>query len=144
MTIAGDPIGYLVLERIGPDRFTPEDKEIISTFANQAAVAITNAQLYMAQREEAWVSTALLQVAEATARATDLDEVLSTVARITPLLVGVEWSAVLLADDPDTLPRGARSPGSIPEIAAALTDFTITPLTWPPLAQLQARTGSRS
>ena len=73
LTVAGDLIGYLVLERIGPDRFTPEDNEIIKTFANQAAVAITNAQLYMAQREEAWVSTALLQVAEATARATTLD-----------------------------------------------------------------------
>jgi len=71
LTVAGEPTGYLALERIGPDRFSPEDNEIINTFAIQAAVAITNAQLYMAQREEAWVSTALLQVAEATARAGD-------------------------------------------------------------------------
>ena len=136
LTIAGDRIGYLVLERIGPDRFTPEDTEIITTFANQAGVAITNAQLYMAQREEAWVSTALLQVAEATARATDLDEVLSTVARITPLLVGVEWSAVLLADTPDSF-RVVEIAGTDAEISDAMIDFVITPLTWPPLAQIK-------
>jgi phosphoserine phosphatase RsbU/P len=136
LTVAGDPIGYLVLERTGPDGFTPEDNEIINTFANQAAVAITNAQLYMAQREEAWVSTALLQVAEATARATSLDDVLSTVARITPLLVGVQWSAVVLADDPNTY-RVVELAGTRPEITNALTGFTLTPLTWPLLAQLK-------
>jgi serine phosphatase RsbU (regulator of sigma subunit)/putative methionine-R-sulfoxide reductase with GAF domain len=136
LTVAGESIGFLVLERIGPDRFTPEDREIISTFANQAAAAITNAQLYMAQREEAWVSTALLQVAEATARATTLDEVLSTVARITPLLVGVEWSAVLLADDPNTF-RVVEIAGTRPEMSTALTGFTVTPLTWPLLAELK-------
>jgi len=136
LAIAGHPIGYLALERVGPDRFTPEETEIITTFANQAAVAITNAQLYMAQREEAWVSTALLQVAEATARATSLDEVLSTVTRITPLLVGVEWSAVLLADRNNSF-RIVEVAGANPSLANALIGFVITPDTWPPLAQLQ-------
>ncbi len=136
LTVAGDLIGYLVLERIGADRFSDEDHEIINTFANQAAVAITNAQLYMAQREEAWISTALLQVAEATARETTLEEVLHTVAHITPLLVGVEWSAVLLAENGDTF-RVVEIAGTDPEVERALTGFTITPLTWPPLVQLK-------
>jgi sigma-B regulation protein RsbU (phosphoserine phosphatase) len=135
LTVAGDLIGYLVIERIGADRFSDEDHEIISTFANQAAVAITNAQLYMAQREEAWISTALLQVAEATARETTLDEVLHTVAHITPLLVGVEWSAVLLAENGDAF-RVVEIAGTDPDVGRALTGFTITPLTWPPLVQL--------
>ncbi len=136
LTVAGDLIGYLVLERIGADRFSDEDHEIINTFANQAAVAITNAQLYMAQREEAWISTALLQVAEATARETTLEEVLHTVAHITPLLVGVEWSAVLLAENGDTF-RVVEIAGTDPEVERALTGFTVTPLTWPPLVQLK-------
>ncbi|NLE51704.1 MAG: GAF domain-containing protein [Chloroflexi bacterium] len=135
LTVAGEPTGYLALERIGPDRFTPEDNEIINTFANQAAVAITNAQLYMAQREEAWVSTALLQVAEATARATSLDEVLSTVARITPLLVGVDWSAVLLSEASSF--RVIEVAGLSPEVSAAVTDYSVTPLTWPLLTQIK-------
>lgn len=135
LTVAGEPTGYLALERIGPDRFSPEDNEIINTFAIQAAVAITNAQLYMAQREEAWVSTALLQVAEATARATSLDEVLSTVARITPLLVGVDWSAVLLAESNNF--RVIEVAGLSPEAAAAITGYVVTPLNWPLLPQIK-------
>lgn len=138
LTVAGETIGYLVLERIGADRFTPEDKAIINTFANQAAVAITNAQLYMAQREEAWISSALLQVAEATARATTLDEVLQTVVQITPLLVGVEWSAVLLAEDGGDAFRMVEIAGTDPEMAAALAGYTITPETWPPLDQIKS------
>ncbi|NLX10099.1 MAG: GAF domain-containing protein [Chloroflexi bacterium] len=136
LSVAGEPIGYLLLERVGPDRFTPEDKEIINTFANQAGVAITNAQLYMAQREEAWISTALLQVAEATARATSLDEILRTVAQITPLLVGVEWSSVMLADDEETF-RVVEVAGTEPDVRDALIGFTVTPLTWPILARLK-------
>ena len=41
---------------------------------------------------------ALLQVAEAVGRSTDLEETLATVVRITPLLVGVETCAILLWD----------------------------------------------
>ncbi|MBN1563404.1 MAG: GAF domain-containing protein, partial [Anaerolineae bacterium] len=133
LAVAGNTIGYLVLERIGADRFSAEDKEIINTFANQAAVAITNAQLYMAQREEAWISSALLQVAEATARAATLDEVLQTVAQITPLLVDVEWSAVFLAEENGDIFRVVEIAGTNEETTAALTGFTITPQTWPPL-----------
>lgn len=132
----GGPIGYLLLERAGPERFAPEDQAIIRTFANQAAIAITNAQLYMAQREEAWVSTALLRVAEATTRAASLDDVLSTVAHITPLLVGVEWSAVLLADANDTF-RVVEIVGPPDEIAGPLSGFSMTPLSWPLLAELK-------
>ncbi len=136
LAIAGAPIGFLTVERTELDRFTPEDREIITTFANQAAVAITNARLYMAQREEAWISTALLQVAEATARASDLDEVLRTVAHITPLLVGVEWSAVLLAEEPDSF-RVVEIAGADPEISNALLNYKLTPQTWPLLSQVR-------
>jgi serine phosphatase RsbU (regulator of sigma subunit) len=72
--------------------------ELIATFASQAAVALENARLYTAQREQAWISTALLQVAEATAQAAELDEVLGTVARLTPMLVGVDRCAIVLKE----------------------------------------------
>ena len=95
----GEHLGYLVVDKGGQSRFPQGEVELISTFASQAAVAIENARLYTAQREQAWISTALLQVADATARSTELDEVLDTVARLTPLLVGVERCVVLMAED---------------------------------------------
>ncbi len=98
LTPGGEHLGYLVVDKAGQSRFPQGEIELISTFASQAAVAIENARLYTAQREQAWISTALLQVADATARATELDEVLDTVARLTPLLVGVERCVVLMAE----------------------------------------------
>ena len=43
----GQPVGSLYLtDKLGGGPFTEEDEEIVSLFANQAAVAIQNAQLY--------------------------------------------------------------------------------------------------
>ncbi len=133
LILGEDLIGYLALDyRRG--RFTADDLDIINAFAMQSAMAIANAQLYMAQREEAWVSTALLQVAEATGRAESLDEVLRTVARITPLLVGVQWCAVLLAEGPGF--RIVEIEGAESSFEDMLVGSTVAPQEWPPLARL--------
>ncbi|HKZ68461.1 MAG TPA: GAF domain-containing protein, partial [Anaerolineales bacterium] len=98
LALRGEHIGYLVVDRAGETRFPQGEVELIGAFASQAAVAIENARLYTAQLEQAWVSTALLQVTEATTRATELNEVIQTVARLTPMLVGVERCAVLMRE----------------------------------------------
>lgn len=98
LALPNEHLGYLAVDRAGAGGFAPEEAELIIAFAAQAAVAIQNARLFTAQREQAWMSTALLQVAESTATATELTEVLDTVARLTPLLVGVDRCGVLLAD----------------------------------------------
>lgn len=90
--------------------FGDEDIYTLRTLADQIAVAIHEARLYAAEREQAWISTALLQVAEATGRATNLEEVLETVVRITPLLSGVERCGVMLAaGEPDSFRTQAVS-----------------------------------
>lgn len=70
-----------------------------TTFASYASVAIENARLYEATHDQAWVSTVLLQVAEATQSITDIDELLATVVQITPLLVGVNACAFMMWDE---------------------------------------------
>lgn len=72
---------------------------IVTGIANQTATAIENAQLYDALQEEAYVSTALLQVAESINAAVDLDEALGAVVRITPILVGVDRCMIFLWDE---------------------------------------------
>jgi phosphoserine phosphatase RsbU/P len=99
LTLRREQIGYLVVDRSGITYFPTGEVELISAFASQAAIAIANARLYAAQLEQAWVSGALLKVAEATTQATELDEVLQTVARLTPMLVGVDRCAVLLLEE---------------------------------------------
>jgi GAF domain-containing protein len=98
LVVEGEHLGYLVVSRAGAAGFPPEDVEFISAFAAQASVALENARLFNAQREQAWVSTALLQVAEAIAQTPELEDALATVAHITPMLVGVHWCAVFLAE----------------------------------------------
>jgi serine phosphatase RsbU (regulator of sigma subunit)/transcriptional regulator with GAF, ATPase, and Fis domain len=89
-------IGVICLEHRQREAFDAEDVAAVTSVADQAASALENARLYAAGQEEAWISTALLEVAEAISVANDLDEVLKTVVRITPLLVGVDHCAVLI------------------------------------------------
>ncbi len=78
---------------------TPSQEELLYNIANQAALAIDSIQLQNAQQEEAWVNTALLQVAEAVNKLTDLNEILYTIVRMVPMLVGVKSCIVLIWDE---------------------------------------------
>jgi serine phosphatase RsbU (regulator of sigma subunit)/putative methionine-R-sulfoxide reductase with GAF domain len=91
-------IGAIDVESDQAAAFDDEDLYTLRTLADQIAIAIHEARLYAAEREQAWISTALLQVAEATGRATSLEEILDTVVRITPMLSGVERCGVMLVN----------------------------------------------
>jgi sigma-B regulation protein RsbU (phosphoserine phosphatase) len=89
-------IGVLSVDCVEPGRYNDEDKALVAALASQTASALENARLYAAGQEEAWISTALLAVAEATSQAESINEILETVVRITPLLVGVDRCVILL------------------------------------------------
>ncbi len=74
-------------------------EELVQNVAQQTAQALESAYLRTAQQEEAWVNTALLQVAEAVNSLTDLNEILDTIVRLVPLLVGVDSVFVLVWDE---------------------------------------------
>ncbi len=73
--------------------------ELLDNIVAQTAVAVESAHLRTAQQEEAWVNTALLQVAEAVNSLFDLNEILNTIVRLVPLLVGVESTVILVWDE---------------------------------------------
>jgi phosphoserine phosphatase RsbU/P len=130
-------IGFLSVEQIKPDSYTQDDAEVVFALAGLAALAIANARLYEAEREQAWVSTALLRVAEATTRASGVDEVLSTVVRITPMLSGVDRCAVLLWDSTQNAFRAAHEYGLDREQSRLFADLLIPPGEWDPLDELR-------
>jgi sigma-B regulation protein RsbU (phosphoserine phosphatase) len=95
---AGDQrLGLLVLVHRTPGRYGTESEAMMAAFASYAAVAIENARLYEAAQEQAWISTVLLQVAEAIQTLSTLDQVFEAVVRLVPMLVGVERCALLLS-----------------------------------------------
>lgn len=73
--------------------------ELMRNISYQTAQAVEIEQLHIAQQEEAWVNTALLQVAEAVNSLIDLNEILDTIVRFVPLLVGVEVCIILIWDE---------------------------------------------
>jgi serine phosphatase RsbU (regulator of sigma subunit) len=89
-------IGVLTMAHHATGRYGSEANMIASTFASYAAVAIENAKLYTDAQEDAWSSTVLLQVAEAIQSISNVDELLTTMVRLTPLLVGINQCAILL------------------------------------------------
>lgn len=98
LRIGNQPIGVLTLAHHTPGRYGSEAQSMTITFASYAAAAIQIARLYSQAQEQAWVSTILLQVAEASQSVNSVDEFLSTMVRLSRLLVGIKKSAIFLND----------------------------------------------
>ena len=130
-------LGALDVESSELNAFTQEDLFILRTLADQVAIATHEARLYAAEREQAWVSTALLQVAEATTQATSVEEVLETVVRITPMLSGVDRCGILLWDATRSVFRAAASFG-LNERAPVFDALRLGADDWPDLFAAEA------
>ncbi|MGB8983448.1 MAG: GAF domain-containing protein [Anaerolineales bacterium] len=94
LRVGEQPYGVITLSHSTPGRYGHEAQAMAATFASYAAVAIENARLYDTAQEQAYASAALLQVAQAVVSLNDLDEILGTIIRIMPILVGVQRAAL--------------------------------------------------
>jgi sigma-B regulation protein RsbU (phosphoserine phosphatase) len=92
-------LGLMVLTHRTPGRYGSEAQAMTATFANYSAVAIKNTRLYEAAHDQAWVATVLLQVTEATQSITSMTELLETVVRIIPGLIGLRSCVLFIWDD---------------------------------------------
>jgi serine phosphatase RsbU (regulator of sigma subunit)/putative methionine-R-sulfoxide reductase with GAF domain len=94
LRVGDQPYGVITLAHSTPGRYGHESLAMATTFSSYAAVAIENTRLYDTAQEQAYASAALLQVAQAVVSLNDLDEILETIIRIMPILVGVERAAL--------------------------------------------------
>ncbi len=101
LRVGDQPLGLLTLAHHTSGRYGHEAQAMTTTFASYAAVAIENARLYDSAQEQAYASAALLQVAQAVVSLSDLDEILGTIIRIMPILVGIQRVALYLWDPED-------------------------------------------
>jgi GAF domain-containing protein/anti-sigma regulatory factor (Ser/Thr protein kinase) len=99
LRIGDQSVGVLTFAHHTPGRYGHEALAIATTLTSYAAVAIENARLFDSAQEQAYASAALLQVAEAVVSLSELDEILSSIVRILPILVGVERVAVYRWDE---------------------------------------------
>jgi serine phosphatase RsbU (regulator of sigma subunit) len=137
LRVGGQPLGVLTLAHRTPRRYGHEAQALTATFANYAAVAIENARLYDAAQEQAYASAALLQVAQTVANANSLEEILASIVRITPMLVGVKACSVYLWEGQAF--RWAQAYGYPEEVRPLLEKEAFAPGAFPLLDAVRER-----
>lgn len=95
LSVGDELLAVLDVQSDRLDAFTDSDLFVIKTLADQLATALDLANTYAEQQEEAWTLAALLQTAQNIARASSLDDLLATIVRLAPLLVGCDRCAVM-------------------------------------------------
>lgn len=90
-------VGVLTLVRVPADTFAADDLVLLTAIADEAGVAIENAQLYAESERRAEAMRALADTARAIHSSLRLDEVLRQLVRHARSLLRVETAAIALA-----------------------------------------------
>ncbi len=99
MATSGDPIGVIVLTKVGAGMFDEDDLRLLEVIASHAAVACENARLYADARDQAEVSEALLDLGEALAVQATVEDVCRMIAVAIDRLVECAALSVWLRED---------------------------------------------
>lgn len=91
--------------------FDPKSLAILQGIAHQTSMAADNLRLLEARQEEAYVTAALLQVAQAVVTSNDLNDTLDTIVHLLPILVGIETCVIYLWDAASQLFRPTQVSG---------------------------------
>lgn len=76
-----------------------QNTAILQGIINQVSVALENLNLIEASQQEAYVTAALLQVAQAVVSLNELEEILATIVQLIPILVGIDSCMIYLWDE---------------------------------------------
>ena len=83
----GEPIGAIVLSKLGLDQFDDTDLHVLEVVAGKAAAACENVRLYASMREAAEISEALIELGAALALQGSVEAVAEMLARAVDRLV---------------------------------------------------------
>ena len=111
LLVDGEVVGVLDVQSPKTGVFTRIEKMTLEALSAEIAISISKLRQLARQREQAWLSTAQLQVAEAVSRSSELEEMLTAVNRLTMMLAGVSFCAILLWDEETAVYRGGHSLG---------------------------------
>jgi signal transduction histidine kinase len=125
----GQPIGVIVLMRREPRPFTDRQIALVTTFADQAVIAIENVRLFdevQTRTRELSQSVdelrALGEVTQAVTSTLDLQTVLTTIVTKATQLSGTEAGAIYVFDESNREFRLRATYGMSDELIAAITD----------------------
>ena len=122
----GDVVGVIFVARTAPLPYTEKQIELVTTFGDQAVIAIENTRLLSELRESLQQQTATADVLKVISRSTfDLQTVLDTLLKSAARLCQADHSFVFLREG--DVYRCASGSGDIPEWIEYLKQQTIRP-----------------
>ena len=131
----GDPIGVLGLARTRVEPFTQREIELVTTFADQAVIAIENARLFEAEQQRSGElaesleqQTATSEVLQVISRsAFDLKAVLNTLVESASRVCEADRGVILRPTGEGASYHSAASYGHTPEYDEYIKTLTFTP-----------------
>ncbi len=138
-------IGVLDVESDAPNAFTEEDVRTLESLADQLAVAMENARLYVAEQQRRRETTAMLEVARIVGQTIEFNKVVMEVALKVAQAVNVDRCTIFMLDETRTLLRPTASQFASGEIDQRLWDkfkaLKVERVEDVPLCQQTIRTG---
>jgi NtrC-family two-component system sensor histidine kinase KinB len=106
------PVGLITIDSTQPGAYTQADADVAMAFADQAATAVANAQLYAESQQQTRTMAMMAETTRMIVSSLDLDEVLSQVLSRVVGLLGVEAGSIALIDEAsgDLVFRSATGP----------------------------------
>ncbi len=137
LLVGDNLIGVLDVQSNRRGAFNDDAAPVLQTLADQIAVAIRSANAYTRQQQESQTLSALLLSAETIARATGIEELLRTIVRLPPIVVGCDHAAVLYYRAADREWTVLASSGWEREHDGLLRGAVFTPAQVPLLEQIR-------
>ena len=135
MLIGERVVGVICVQAYRPRAYGEEEELLLSTIADQVAVAIEQARLYEAEREERELAEALEEAAAAVSSTLDLDQVLDRILEQVERVVAGDAFNIMLVEDSNARAvrwRGYERMGVKDQIAT----FTLPITKYPNLAKM--------
>jgi PAS domain S-box-containing protein len=133
MVHGGRTLGVLIVQSRQRGAFTAEDVELLSIIARQAGVAIENARLFGAQRDEREMAEAAARIARAALSSTATADAAAAILSVVADVVPVDGAAIGLLHHNDTVAYIAaigsarQSLGSRVPLAASIARDVVAP-----------------
>jgi PAS domain S-box-containing protein len=111
LSVAGQLIGVLTADKPTPKSFTNTDLVVLSTLADQAAVAIDNARLFEAERDQRTLAEALRDLSASLGRTLNVSDVLERMLTEVDRVVPHDAANIMMIEEPGGQAQVVRSRG---------------------------------